>query len=179
MSVKSCLLDYSRSHLFNGLSFCFYFKLCSVPVSGLMVMFAVVHYHGEKREKRGTHQRAFFPPFFSAKVFQTSERWGRRAGRKEEKWNKEGFGRPSPMWPHVDGSVTGALSYHVTTSCLTRVFIEEANSPSSPPYVISSHERCDVQKHTTTVILSGLSSPCSCFCNGVCANVTTAVVYTL
>lgn len=55
----------------------------------LMVMFAVVHYHREREnhkwEKRETHQRAFFPPFFSAKVSRMSERWGRRAWRKEQK----------------------------------------------------------------------------------------------
>lgn len=45
----------------------------------------------------------------------------------------------------------GALSYHVTTSCLTNVFLDETNFLSSRPYVISSHKRCDAQKHTTTV----------------------------
>lgn len=80
LSMKSCLLDYSWSHPFNGLSFCFCFcSKLSIPASGLMVMFAVVHYHCVKQEKRGTHQRAFF----LAKVSRMSESWGWRAIRRK------------------------------------------------------------------------------------------------
>lgn len=140
-------------------------------------MFAVVYYYCDKQEKRGTHQRAFFPPFFPAKVSRMSKSWGRRAGRRKRIYGQSRLGSlvssvTVHWWEHCC-----FLSCHVRTLYPPYIFIEEAYFPSPPLYVISSHKRCYSQKHTQTVILC--SHSCSCLCHNVCAIVTPVLIYTL
>lgn len=106
LSVNSCLLDYFRSHPFNGLSFCFSFET---------LLSAGIRAHGhvcwsslwtEMWEKKISSKSICFNQGFWEEWVLTEESSVRLTGDEQEV-----IGCQSPMWPHVRSNVMACLIY--------------------------------------------------------------------